>query len=427
MNTPSFLRRFPPLKATFLSGAYLLIQWPLLLTLFIALVILTTLGGSLAIFIVGLPLLLAAVFLARLAAFLQRTVNAHMADLPSPHNVYAPYPPHRGVKALLQPIGESQSWRDIAWVLSAFPLSVITWSITLFWTTAALGGLLSPILEAIEVSLLSPDFHSSGLGEIFNLPYPHIADAIIGFCIGLFFSITAPFVFTTLARLHFRYSDILLSAPSRDRENMEHLVESRDAVRQAEARSLQRIERDLHDGPQQHLVRLQMDLARAQRQIKEDPERAADLIDEALTRSKEILGEVRQLSRGIAPPVLVDRGLMAAIDEVAARSAVPVSITGDIPSLPTHIATAAYFVVAEGLVNMNKHSQANSAHVNVELDQGMLNVTVSDDGVGGARVAKGYGLAGLIERLSSVDGHLNLDSPEGGPTTLQAVIPCASL
>ena len=176
-----------------------------------------------------------------------------------------------------------------------------------------------------------------------------------------------------------------------------------------------------------------MDLGRAKRQLDQDPERAAATLDEALTQARETVAELRSLSRGIAPPLLVDRGLAAALEEMLAQSVVPVESRIDVPSqLPPHVETAVYFVVAEALTNIAKHSGAAHASVAVTADGGGevagggvagVEVRVEDDGVGGAHPAKGLGLAGLRQRLAAVDGTLDLSSPAGGPTVLLARIP----
>jgi signal transduction histidine kinase len=192
----------------------------------------------------------------------------------------------------------------------------------------------------------------------------------------------------------------------------------------AEAESLRRLERDIHDGPQQRLVRLTMDLGRAKRQVADDPARATKTLDAALAQARETVAELRSLSRGIAPPLLVDRGLAAALEEMLNQSSVPVTSRIDVPAqLPPHVETAVYFVVAEALTNVAKHSHASSAEVSVVLDGVELEVRVEDDGVGGAHPSKGLGLAGLRQRLAAVDGTLDVSSPDGAGTALVARIP----
>lgn len=210
-----------------------------------------------------------------------------------------------------------------------------------------------------------------------------------------------------------------------------------EQVRRAEARrsvavesaesERQRIERDLHDGAQQRLVALAMDLGRAREQFERDPERARELITDAHEEAKAALSELRDLVRGIHPAVLADRGLDAALSAVVARVEVPVELDVEVPRrLSPAVESTAYFVVTEALTNVVRHSLAHRAKVSVAQSGGKLLIEVSDDGMGGADPAGGTGLAGLAGRVESLDGWLHIVSPPGGPTTLMAEIPCAS-
>jgi signal transduction histidine kinase len=192
----------------------------------------------------------------------------------------------------------------------------------------------------------------------------------------------------------------------------------------AEATALRKLERDIHDGPQQRLVRLAMDLGRAEQQFATNPEAARATLAEALTQTRETLDELRALSRGIAPPILVDRGLQAALTALAGRCTVPVDLDAPpIGRLDPAVESTAYFVVAEALTNVAKHSQASEVHVSVHrLATGLL-VSVDDDGVGGASLAKGHGLAGLDDRVRAAGGVLSVDSPVGDGTRLTAALP----
>lgn len=199
----------------------------------------------------------------------------------------------------------------------------------------------------------------------------------------------------------------------------------------AETSALRRLERDLHDGPQQRLVRLGMDLAAAERRLETDPAEARRLLEEARAQTAETLAELRELSRGIAPPILTDRGLAAALAPVAARAAVPVTLDVVLPAdagrPDASVEAAAYFVVSEALTNVAKHAAARSAVVRVDaVGEGaerVLAVEVHDDGVGGADLAKGHGLAGLADRVEGLGGLLSVTSPEGGPTVVRATLP----
>jgi signal transduction histidine kinase len=220
---------------------------------------------------------------------------------------------------------------------------------------------------------------------------------------------------------------LLCTSESRElRRQVETLRESRSAVLDVEASELHRIERDLHDGAQQRLVMLTIDLGLASERIDEDPAAAKQLILEGQEQAREALAEIRDLVRGIAPSILVDRGLVPAIESISGRGPVPTIITSDLAPgerLPPAAERAAYFVVTEALANVAKHSRATRCEVRCGREGARLVVEVWDDGAGGARVEAGGGLAGLASRIAGVDGTFALSSPEGGPTVVRAEIP----
>jgi signal transduction histidine kinase len=213
------------------------------------------------------------------------------------------------------------------------------------------------------------------------------------------------------------------------------LEQSRAGAVTAEGQTLRQIERDLHDGPQQRLVRLRMDLAAAERALDTDPERARTLIAEASEHAHDTLEELRALSRGFAPPILLDRGLVAAIEALASRSTVPVAVHVHLPEalvLPTEVERNVYFTVSELLTNVAKHSGATRADVTLVLmrdfdDTRILVARVTDDGQGGASVRGGHGLEGLLGRIGALDGDVSISSPQGGPTRVTARVPLLTL
>ena len=208
-------------------------------------------------------------------------------------------------------------------------------------------------------------------------------------------------------------------------------TETLDSV-EAERR---RIERDLHDGPQQRLVSIAMNLGLAKDALERDPAdaRAAamvrDLLDEAHSSSKEAITEMRQVARGIVPPILTDRGLDAAVSALAARHPVPVSVTSRLPGprLDPTVEAVAYFCVSEALTNVAKHARASRVSVDLGtahgLDGELLAVTVTDDGQGGAVIGGGSGLTGLRQRVAAVDGQVHVHSPVGHGTTVAITLP----
>jgi len=204
------------------------------------------------------------------------------------------------------------------------------------------------------------------------------------------------------------------------------LETSRAGVVDAAETERRRIERDLHDGAQQRLVSLAMDLGRAKAKFGTDPEGAAEIVSQAHDQAKEALAELRNLVRGVHPPVLSDRGLDAALSGLAALSPVPVTVSVELPSRPpAAIEAIAYFVVAEALTNIAKHAHAHHARILVVGVDDQLSVEITDDGVGGADPA-GQGLSGLAARVAGVDGQFRVTSPPGGPTTLEVTLPCGS-
>jgi signal transduction histidine kinase len=210
-------------------------------------------------------------------------------------------------------------------------------------------------------------------------------------------------------------------------EQVNRLETSRAAAVDSAEAERRRIERDLHDGAQQRLVALAMDLGTARERLDDDPEGGRQLVTEAHEEAKAALREIRDLVRGIHPAILSDRGLDAALSAVVARSPVPVTLQVTVAERPPPVVeSAAYFVVTEALTNVARHSRATTAAVTIERAGDRLVVEVRDDGVGGAAVDGGSGLRGLQDRVTALGGTLLILSPDGGPTSLIAELPCGS-
>ncbi|MFE4416110.1 histidine kinase [Streptomyces sp. NPDC056821] len=226
------------------------------------------------------------------------------------------------------------------------------------------------------------------------------------------------------------WAALRLLGPSRAERlqlRVEDLTEKRAGVVDAADAERRRIERDLHDGAQQRLVSLALNLGLARATLTDLPEEARQVIDEAHREAKEAIAELRTLVRGLHPAVLEDRGLDAALSGIAARSPVPVRLTVVLPERPSPTVEAvAYFVVSEALANVARHAKgATEAEVRVHRRDDVLRVVVVDDGPGGADFGRGTGLSGLAKRAGSVDGTFSVDSPVGGPTTVTVELPCA--
>ena len=420
MNRSTWAARYRQLGR---DAAFLLLSGPLSLLAFYLLVPLTALGVVTTIIWVGLLLLIIDLSIAGgFANFARLAVARVDGREPVPGGYLEPEPGASARRRLFRRLRDPQRWMDLLWAVIYFPVSLITWIISVVWLALAVAGLLAPIADIILDLVLDPVVgQRQGLAHLLGLQPELLWDIGFNLTCGIVFSLTAPAVLRGLAAMQTGLTRAMLSW----RSEVSRLQTSRAAVQRAEADTRRRLERDIHDGPQQRLVRLRMDLARAHRQAEKDPAAASAIIQGAMEQTQQTLDELRQLSRGIAPPVLIDRGLAAAITEAATRSSVPVTVSTELPDLPDHVSQAAYFVVSEALVNLNKHSGATAAGVDARVVDGALLVRISDNGIGGASTAKGHGLAGLVERLNGVDGRLFITSPTGGPTTLEARIPCA--
>jgi signal transduction histidine kinase len=209
-------------------------------------------------------------------------------------------------------------------------------------------------------------------------------------------------------------------------QRVQQLTESRAETVDTQAAELRRIERDLHDGAQARLVSVGMSLGLAEEQLDGDPARARELLAEARTANSEALAELRDLVRGIHPPVLADRGLVGAVQALALTSALPVHVTSSVDGrLPAPVESAAYFAIAEGLANAIKYSGAGRVDIDLARADDVLRFEVRDDGQGGAEIKAGGGLAGLQSRLGAFDGRLRVESPRGGPTVVAMELPLA--
>ena len=403
------------------DAVYLLLAWPLNFLAFVIVVPLTSLGVGTVVIWVGLPILvLSLAICAGFAAMGRRAVATVDSSEYVPGHYLRVEPGAGTMGRLFTPLRDPQRWLDVVWVVVGFLLTTLTWTVSFIWLAMMVFGLLGAFAE-IVLNVAWPQ-QTQSLAELLGLRPALLWQVTIDLALWALFVLTAPFVLRALTRVQQAFTRALLC----QRSQVARLETSRAAVQRAEADTRRQLERDIHDGPQQRLVRLGMDLARAKRQAVKDPQAAEDIIAGAMDQTQQTLDELRRLSRGIAPPVLVDRGLSAALAETAARSTVPVTVSADLPHLPDHVAHTAYFVASEALANLNKHSGARSAELGAVVEAGRLRLWVTDDGVGGAALAKGHGLAGLVERLDGVDGRLTVTSPAGGPTRVEAVIPCAS-
>ena len=402
------------------ESAYNLSAFPIALVAFIVVLVDLALGVGLLVFIGGILLISVGIMVARGFARFERIRLRGMLGREAATPSYVCAPADAGFwRRSLTPLKDAQSWLDVVWALVGLVTGTLAFAVTLVWWVAAGTGLTYWFWQH-----WIPEGDESGLADLLGLGEGRTTESLLNLALGVVLLLTLPWAVRLVTTIHASLAWVLLSSRAELQHEVARVEGGRDAARVAEAESMRRLERDIHDGPQQRLVRLTMDLGRAKRQVADDPERAAATIDEALAQARETVAELRSLSRGIAPPLLVDRGLAAALEEMLAQSAVPIESRIDVPTqLPPHVETAVYFVVAEALTNVAKHSGATSASVSV-IDAGsQVEVRVEDDGVGGAHPSKGLGLAGLRQRLTAVDGTLEVVSPDGVGTTLVARIP----
>jgi signal transduction histidine kinase len=320
------------------------------------------------------------------------------------------------LRRLAASILDEATWRQLCYHLVVGPL-------------VAFGGLLTLAMCAGGVGLtatLGYQYVFPALSEIQSTP---LKLKIVLTVVGGALLLATPAVAALVTWIDTRAATALLG-PSRSYElerRVESLAESRAGVVDAADAERRRIERDLHDGAQQRLVSLAMNLGMARENMTDLPEPARQVIAEAHDEAKEALAELRSLVRGLHPAVLDDRGLDAALSGIAARAPLPVTLRVDVPRRASATVEAvAYFVVSECLANIARHAAARQAEIEVRRAGDLLCIVISDDGGGGADPARGTGLASLAQRAASVDGTMRIDSPAGGPTTITVELPCES-
>ena len=377
-------------------------------------------GLSLLVTLIGIPILAALAYVDRWLCAVDRWRASFVLRQPVPA-VYR-RPAAGGVLARLRTLAvDPQTWRDLGWiwlnVLLGFASAVLMLSL---W--AVVGWLVTfPLYWWLLPDSALPD-GPWGLTDTWG-------EALAGAGFGIVLSPLVAWLGAGLALGQARLARALLG-PS-ERAQLEHrvgeLARTRAAAVDAQTSELRRIERDLHDGAQARMVAVTMDLGRAREKLDADPEAARGLVESAYAEARTAIADLRRLVGGIAPAVLTDRGLDAALSALVASCRVPVSLDVRLDArMPTAVETAAYFVVSESLVNVQKHADATHASVHLRLQDGHLVVEIADDGRGGADLGGGSGLAGLRDRVAALDGTLAVTSPDGGATIVRAEIPCAS-
>ncbi|MEV0663815.1 histidine kinase [Actinomadura luteofluorescens] len=366
--------------------------------------------------VIALPVLLTVVVTPLLTVGQRRRYRALVGkDLPRP----AAPAPGRNWTSAVRRLTTRALWRQVCYHAVAGPLlAVLDLAVLAVWAAALVATSLY-----VWIWALPPQWRVTDLGYTTQAAYITAG--------GLALLFLGPRLTGALVRLDTRAAEVLLG-PSRTEKltrRVADLAESRAGVLDAADAERRRIERDLHDGAQQRLVSLAVNLGLARATLGDLPADARKVIDEAHREAKEAITELNNLVRGLHPAVLEDRGLDAALSGVAARLPIPVRVAVDLPQRPSPTVEAvAYFMVSEALTNVVKHAQATRADVTVERIGETLLVVVADDGAGGADLAAadgGTGLAGLAKRVASVDGTFSCRSPAGGPTVITVELPCA--
>ncbi|QLE71791.1 sensor histidine kinase [Streptomyces rectiverticillatus] len=396
---------------------------------------------SLVLMVLGIGLFTTPVALAgvRAHASLRRRQAQAWAgvEIPEP---YRPMPARRPglagqVEFCTALLKDPATWRDLLWLpvdaIAGTFLALLPPTLFLYlpWGFVLALGVWKPIVRA------------DGAQWYAFLPVTDQFTANLAAGLGVGFAVLALFVSRPLLRADFLLARTLLApgaATARERElaqRVDRLTETRHDAVDGSAAELRRIERDLHDGAQARLVAMGMSLGTVEALIETDPARAKQLVAATRADSAEALTELRDLVRGIHPPVLAERGLGDALRALALRMRMPVEVDVELAGRAAEpVETAAYFAVSEVLTNAAKHSGARQVWVDVHHAEGMLRIAVTDDGRGGAvapggthvpGAAAGSGLAGVERRLGTLDGALAVSSPVGGPTVVTMEIPCS--
>jgi signal transduction histidine kinase len=426
------------------SALYLLTVFALAMVSLSVLITLLSTGSGLIVLVVGLPILVVSLIAARGFGIADRWL-LRLTGLPEVEEpVWSTDGPDQNGfwMTLTRPLRNGRYWLYLLHGMIVSPIvSIVTFTLTTIWLSISLGGLTYWFWGGFL-----PRHGGNEWGQYVSAAMPWLfggwsswaVEVVLYLVAGIVFAITLPWAMGGLARVHHAIAQGMLGRwPSDDlAAEVKAEKDARSAAVQAEDASLRRLERDIHDGPQQRLVRLQLDLAALERRAEAgDVDAAAALAREAQVHAKSALDELRALSAGVAPPLLQDRGLSEALRSVAAGTALPVGVDID-PAVDAavspEVARTVYFVVAELLTNAVKHSGASAVTLKAAIrpsaagQPAMLDVWVVDNGHGGAELREGHGLEGLRDRVAGLRGTLVVDSALGGPTTVGAHVPLSS-
>lgn len=339
---------------------------------------------------------------------------------------YRPFPPDlRGgvtgqVERTTLLLKDPATWRDLQWLL----------------VDMTVGPVVAMLAAALLIYPVEGLVLAAGLWHVFRndpywygfVPVDSQGTALAALALGVVILAVGLKAAEPLLRLHFLIARPLL-APTPEQtlaQRVDRLTETRHEAVDTAASELRRIERDLHDGAQARLVAMGMNLGTIEALVEKDPAQAKKMLAMARESSAEALTELRDLVRGIHPPVLAERGLGDAVKALALRLPVATEVTVELPGrAEASVESAAYFAVSEALTNAVKHAGGDRIWVDLHHGEGMLRISVTDNGGGGARIGSGSGLSGIERRLGTFDGVLAVSSPAGGPTMVTMELPCA--
>jgi signal transduction histidine kinase len=407
---------------TYLGAVHLLANLVVGTVTFSVAITMLSLSLGLSVFIFGLPLLMVTVLLGRWVASVERRraallLGAETRTPPALHRTGLPF--WQWVKRV---VTDLPGWKGLIYSIVLFPWGVITFTVTITMAATALFLISFPAWSWAVENTINDRVLTTG---------ESVGVSLAGAFVGVVLLVASPWAIRLMVAVDKLLIQGLLSGP-REAEleaRVEQLTQTRAAAVSSADETLRRIERDLHDGAQQRLVALALDLGMARERVAkgESADRVLELVDRAHDEAKRSIVELRELVRGIHPAVLSDRGLDAALSALAARSPIPVTIDVQILGRPpANIEAAAYFVVAEALTNVAKHSNASHSSVIVRRSPTELLMTLWDNGRGGAVITPTGGLGGLVDRVRAIDGTVEVTSPVGGPTTIEVRIPCVS-
>jgi signal transduction histidine kinase len=404
------------IASTWFAFLHLLLNLPLGIVYFAVLTTGVALGVGLLITLIGIPILIGMGWVVRTMGSIERgRMNAFLGT--ALRDPYHHAETEAGWLARLSAVATDPAvWRDFLFLMLRLPIGIFTFTTCLVFWTVGLALMASPVSYWFGVFRIDFGFW------VYDGPVAVLVSTLAG----VVMTVLAFGVTRGLARLEMVMGAALLDAsPDELKRRVDDLSKSRTRSVSAADQERRRLERDLHDGAQQRMVSLAMTLGLAQQKLATNPEQGARLVAEAHEEAKRALQDLRDLARGLHPAVLTDHGLEAALPALAARCPIPTRVdVSVIPRPAPAVESAAYFVVAEALTNVARHSAATAVEVIARREQNLLTVEVRDDGRGGARVVPGGGWAGLTDRVEALDGRLTLSSPDGGPTVVRVEIPC---